>query len=151
MPAAASQAGGLPAQGAHAVQFLGASGTAIEMPSLHLAPRQRQGVAALLISQPEVTAGLLPLGAMCRNAPPPGPEMGQQMGEFMTQSAVHFVGTELPQAWIESDQRLAGQSRSRGAAHARIPTNTNPGGEGVALQVAEKMTGVSFEVGGTAG
>ncbi len=151
MFAAAGEAGGFAAEGADAFQFLRAGEAAVEMAGLHLAAGQREGVAALFIVQAEVAAGLLPFGAVRGDAAASGAEVREEMRELVAQRAIHFVGTEIAEARIEGDERLAGERGAGGAAHARVPADADAFGKSGAMMGEKELAGALFESGGAIG
>jgi hypothetical protein len=48
-------------------------------------------MAALLIADPQVAAGLLPLVSMRQNSATASAKLGEKMGQFVTQSSMNFV------------------------------------------------------------
>ena len=148
---AAGETSSLAAKRADTAKFLRAAETAIEMAGLHLAAREREGVATLFIVQSEVATGLLPFRAVRGNAPAPGAEVGEQMRELVAQRAIYFLGAEIAQARIEGDERFTGQRSASGAAHTRIPAHEDFGRERVAMVREKKLASAPFEISVVAG
>ena len=121
------------------MQFHGAVRAAIDKTPGDFSPGQRQIVAALFVGQPEIPAGLLPLGAVRGDAAPSDPMVREQMGEFVAQGAVNFVGAKFVEARVERDQRFSGVGRARGAAHARIPSDLDAACQVVARQRSQEI------------
>jgi len=121
------------------MQFHGAVRAAIDKTPGDFSPGQRQIVAALFVGQSEIPAGLLPLGAVRRDAAASDPMMREEVGEFVAQGAVDFVGAKFVEARIQCDQRFSRIGRSRGAAHARIPSNLDAARQIVAGQRSQEI------------
>jgi len=121
------------------MQFDGAVRAAIDKTPGDFSPGQREIVAALFVGQSEIPAGLLPLGAVRRDAAPSDPMVREEVGEFVAQGAVNFVGAKFVEARVERDQRFSRVGRARGAAHARIPSDRHPTCQIVAGQRSQEI------------
>ena len=127
--AAARQARGSAAHGTYAADLYFASRARVSVRSALLAAGQGKRVAARLIVQAQVVAGLLPLGAVRRDAAASGPVMRKQVREFVPERAVHLRFTECAEPLVEHDQTFGRPRRAGVAAHARVPADREPGKE----------------------
>ena len=129
MRAATGEAGGFAANRLHARDFDPATGTLIAMTFVQLAAWQRQIMAARFVPESEFDTGLAPLRSVRCNAAATGAMVREQMSELVPQGSVNFIVTKFAQPWIQVHQRLCRKSSARRAAHARVPTNCDSGGE----------------------
>ena len=60
-------------------------------------------MAALLVGDAEVAAGLAPLGAVWRDPPAAAPGVRDQMGELVPQGAIDLRFAMLPEEGIQAD------------------------------------------------
>ena len=74
------------------------------MPGGQFPAGQGERMAALLIVQAKIAAGLLPLGTVGIDVPASRAMMREQMREFVPQRAVHFDFTKCPETRVERDQ-----------------------------------------------
>ena len=78
---------------------------------------------ALLVREAEVTASLLPLGAVRLDAALPGPVVREQMGELMAESSVDFRSAELREARVQRDEAFRPIRHPCRATHPCVPAD----------------------------
>ncbi len=111
------------------------------------ATRQWQVVTPLFIDEPKVAAGLLPFRAMRGDAATTKAGVSQQMGQFVTQRAVHFTGTELRKSRIQHDKIFSKTGYASGGGESGIPRDADFLRNVVGTSIGEQRGGLCRERG----
>jgi hypothetical protein len=117
------------AQRLHAGELGAARGAFIKVAPDGSASRERKVMRALLVREAEVTASLLPLGAVGLDAALPGPVVREQMGELMAESSIDFRSAELREARVQRDEAFRPIRHPCRAPHPRIPADPDTCGQ----------------------
>ena len=78
-------------------------------------------MTAFFVRDPETAAGLEPFVAMWCDPPPPGPELCEQMRQFMPKRAIDLPDVMIVQTRIQSDGCRAVIGLSRRALQPAVP------------------------------
>ena len=73
--------------------------------------------------------------------------MSQQMGQFVTQRAIHFTGIEVPQSWIEHDEIFSKTGHASGGGESGIPRDADFLSDVVGTGIGEQRSGLCRERG----
>jgi hypothetical protein len=97
----ANQAGGCTANAAYPWKLALAVAATIKKTTCNAAAPQRQFVAGALAFQAQIPTGPMPFRTVRSDSMTPGPELGQQMSQFVTQGAVNLGWAEALKRRIE--------------------------------------------------
>lgn len=145
--AAAGEARNAAAEGADAADVLLAGGATVKVPGADLAAREGKVVAALFIGEAEVDAGLLPFGAVGRDAAAACAVVRQEVGEFVAEGFVDFGVAEREELRVQCDELLPVVGETGGGAHAGVPAHADTGGKRLAAEGAQEVAGPGGECG----
>ena len=103
-------------------------------------------MAAGFVGDPEVDAGLFPFGAVRADAASSCAYLGEEMGEFMAESSIDFVGAEKEESRIEGDDCGGKLGGACGAAHLGIPADFKAISESGLTRFVEESFGDWFPI-----
>ncbi len=142
---AAGQAGGGAPERASAREFASAMRADINITALQPASRKWQIVTARFAGDPEVRAGLAPLGSMRRDPPAAGPGLGEEMRQLMAQGAVHFRFAVHAETTVQEYARAPIFGAARRGPQPGGPFYHDPRGQSRRALLEEKITRQSLE------
>jgi hypothetical protein len=123
--AAAFDAGGLATENLHAGKDRGALGTGIKKLPHDATAFEWEIVAARLIGNSEIRAGLMPLLAMRFNAMATDTVLGQKMSQLMAQRPLNLRRRNLKKLGIQNDHSITPNGQTSRSAQAGIPKDTH--------------------------
>jgi hypothetical protein len=129
------------------MEFLSAASATIQKTPRPLFHGKGQGMAARFAGDAEIAAGAFPFRTVRRNPPAPGAKLGQQMGEFVAQSALDFSGVVLAEARIQRDKVTVRIRPAGGAEEPGVPFHLDFPGEIVGAQSLQNFARVRLESG----
>jgi hypothetical protein len=139
--AAAGETGGFATNWFHAGDLEAATGTSIAMTRGEFAARQREIVATCFAGESEFDTGFAPLPSVRGNSAAASAVVREEMREFVAQRAINFVVAKVAQSWIQVHERLRWKRSACGAAHARVPTDSDARGEFCAAEFEKERSG----------
>ena len=147
MSAAAFDAGGRFSEWFYPGEFSAAGRAFVKVAADGGAAWERKVVGAFFVGKSEVAAGVSPFFAVRLDAALSGPVVGEQVREFVTESAVDFRCAELSEAGVEGDERFVPVCHPGCAFHAGVPTDLDSGGEGRGACRDEEFAGFGEQFG----
>lgn len=94
-----------------------------QITALHPAGRERELVGAPLSGNTEITAGLLPFGAVRGESSPAVAMLGKQVGQLVQEGTIHFFEGYLPESWVQPDLPVQCDGYSGRGPHPGIPSD----------------------------
>lgn len=145
MRTAASQAGNSAPDTSCPREVLAAIGTSIKEALRVIATGERQIVAAFFIGDSEIPAGLAPLQAVWLNSATTGAELGQQVGELVSQGGFDFARM-IHKLGVQRDKFLGVIGAPRAGLQPRVPLDTNRAGKLARAVGAEKFLSLLLQL-----
>ena len=121
VPSAAFKTGDAAFHRVHACECGAAFATGVKVFSLETDAFQREIVASGFVWDPQVAAGLAPLGAMGRNVPASGTMLGEKVSKLMTQGSLNFGRRDFDQFRIEGNRLGSPASEASGRPEPGFP------------------------------
>ena len=146
MRAAAGETGDDAAEAADAREIAAATGTAVEVTADSSADEGGEIVAAHLIGDAEIAAGLFPFGAMRKNAAAAGAKLGEEMGQLVAQRPLDFAAGVADEEWIERDQPAARVGPAGAGLQARVPFDLDLRGDRSGAGDGQKVAHLRFKM-----
>ena len=97
----------------------------VEELSLNSPTLKGEIVAAGLVGNAKIAAGLAPLTPVGINPAPTRPVLRQQVGQLVSQCPLDLCGGNFEQLWIKNDPPFAPRSETGSCSKAGIPTHKN--------------------------
>ncbi len=133
-------AGDAPSQSPDAKKDHPARRTGVGKPFCEPTRLEVEGVATIFLRNPEIVTGRPPLGSVRRDAFPPDPGKGDEMCEFVQESAAQLrlalLSRQVLESRIQLDPPVSRECPPRSGAHAGIPKHCDRCGEGLQPEIA---------------
>ena len=105
-----------------------------------------ESVATPFVCDSQIAAGLPPERAVRRDAPPAGPELREQVRQFMPESPVDFRRPMLVQSRIERNERPCRVGPAGAGAETRIPFHPDLVGQSGSIPLAQEFARGRFTI-----
>ena len=126
-------------------ELLSAARTCVKVTPGAALHRKRQGVGARFVADPQIAASLSPFGAVRRKTAAAGAKLGQEMGQFVSQSAVDLARIVFAQTRIKRDQRPTKIGPAGRAEKPGIPFDLHVARQFGGAQGLQQFPGFGFE------
>lgn len=122
---AAFDAGSLAAENLHAGKDRGALGAGVEKLPHDASAFEGEIVAARLIGNSKICAGLMPLLTMGFDTMTTDTVLSQKMSQLVAQGALDFCGRNLQELRIQNHHAIAPDGQARRGAEPGVPEDAN--------------------------
>lgn len=114
---------------ADTIDFFTASETEVAPLALQCSAGKGEAMGCGFAWDSEIVAGFLPFRTVGVDFRATGAFVGDEVGEFVAQGALDFIGGNFVQTRVEFDQGTGPKSATGAGSHAGIPRNDDAGGE----------------------